>query len=307
MAYGYRNADHFKTAILFHCGGLNLHPASPTGEDVARVRHHQGAQPARHGPPPRLCKQARALRVALLGPSHFAPLRGIAVSGADGWLTPLGTVPVDGGLRTTAVSAGAVVDDMPHARDHALEVQLPFLQQRAGEELSVLPAAVGGPEDETAAVVEALSPEALIVVSTDLSHFHDYATARRLDRRTADAVVALDVTAIRDSDACGADALRALLVHAQRAGWRCVELELPHLGRRRRGQRARRRLRRLRAHRFVGCPARATRAAVRARRRGSGVRSECAQARTTSTAVSGPVRQAAWTASGRLPARVRTQ
>jgi MEMO1 family protein len=173
-----------------------------------------------------LAPEKRAFRVALLGPSHFAPLRGIAVSGADGWLTPLGTVAVDGGLRTTALAAGAVVDDKPHARDHALEVELPFLQQRAGEELRVLPAAVGGPGHETAAVVEALSPDALIVVSTDLSHFHDDATARRLDRRTADAVVALDADAIRDSDACGADALRALLVHARRAGWRCAELEL---------------------------------------------------------------------------------
>jgi len=71
-----------------------------------------------------------------------------------------------------------------------------------------------------------LSPDALIVVSTDLSHFHDPATARRLDRRTADAVVALDAGAIRDSDAWGADALRALLVHARQAGWRCAELEL---------------------------------------------------------------------------------
>jgi AmmeMemoRadiSam system protein B len=169
---------------------------------------------------------ARTLRVALLGPSHFTPLRGIAVSGADGWLTPLGTVPVDRGLRTTAVTAGAVVDDEPHARDHALEVELPFLQ-RAGGEVRVLPAAVGGPlAEEAAVVVEALSAEALIVVSTDLSHFHDDGTARRLDRRTADAVVTLDAGAIRDSDACGADALRALLMHARQAGWRCAELEL---------------------------------------------------------------------------------
>jgi MEMO1 family protein len=170
--------------------------------------------------------QARTLRIALLGPSHFMPLRGVAVSAAESWLTPLGRVLVDGGLRTIAVMAGAVVDDEPHARDHALEVEVPFLQQRAGEELRVLPAAVGGPVDEAAAVVEALSPDALIVVSTDLSHFHDDATARRLDRRTADAVVALDAGAIRDSDACGADALRALLLHAGRVGWRCAELEL---------------------------------------------------------------------------------
>jgi MEMO1 family protein len=169
---------------------------------------------------------ARTLRIALLGPSHFMPLLGVAVTSADSWLTPLGTVPVDSGLRTIAVRAAAVVDDEPHARDHALEVELPFLQQRVGEELRVLPAAVGGPVQQAAAVVGALSSEALIVVSTDLSHFHDDATARRLDRRTANSVIALDAGAIRDSDACGADALRALLVHAGRAGWRCTELEL---------------------------------------------------------------------------------
>ncbi len=170
--------------------------------------------------------QARALRVALLGPSHFTSLRGIAVSGADGWRTPLGTVPVDGGLRATAVTAGAVVNDEPHARDHALEVELPFLQRRAGEGLRVLPVAIGGAAEEAAAVVTALSTDALIVVSTDLSHYHDDATARRLDRRTADAVVALDASAITASDACGADALRSLLVHARRAGWLCARLDL---------------------------------------------------------------------------------
>jgi AmmeMemoRadiSam system protein B len=166
------------------------------------------------------------LRAALLGPSHFVPLRGAAVSGADGWGTPLGVVPVDEDLRATAVAAGAFVDDEPHVADHALEVELPFLQQRAGDGLAVLPVAIGGAADELAAVVAALAGEALIVVSTDLSHYHDDVTARRLDRRTADAVVALDAHAITTSDACGADALRALLVAAGRAGWACTELQL---------------------------------------------------------------------------------
>jgi hypothetical protein len=165
-------------------------------------------------------------RVALFGPSHFTPLRGVSVSGAAGWRTPLGTVPVDDELRLTALAAGAVVDDAPHARDHALEVELPFLQQTVGDALAVLPAAVGGDGDETAAVVAALSADALIVVSTDLSHFHDDATARRLDRQTADAVLALDASAITDSDACGADALRGLLAHAARVGWSCTQLDL---------------------------------------------------------------------------------
>jgi AmmeMemoRadiSam system protein B len=163
---------------------------------------------------------------ALLGPSHFAPLRGLAVSGADAWRTPLGTVPVDGGLRAAAVAAGAVVDDGPHARDHAVEVLLPFLQHRFGEGLQVLPVSVGGATPEAAAVVAALAAQARLVVSTDLSHYHDDATARRLDRRTAAAVVALDADAIGAGDACGADALRAVLAHARGAGWRCAELDL---------------------------------------------------------------------------------
>jgi AmmeMemoRadiSam system protein B len=172
-------------------------------------------------PPP-----AAGLRVALLGPSHFRPLRGVAVSGADAWETPLGTVPVDRRLRATAVAAGAVVDDEPHARDHALEVELPFLQQCVGEGLRVLPAAIGGDPEETVAVIEALAADALIVVSTDLSHYHDDATARMLDRRTADAVAALDARAITARDACGADALRCLLAHGRRAGWLCTRLDL---------------------------------------------------------------------------------
>jgi AmmeMemoRadiSam system protein B len=165
-------------------------------------------------------------RVALLGPSHFSPLRRVAVSGASAWQTPLGTVPVDGDLKAAAVSAGAVVDDAPHENDHALEVELPFLQRRLGEGLRVVPVAIGRSPDERAAVIAAIGANALIVVSTDLSHYHDDATARRRDRRTADAVLALDADAIGDDDACGADALRGLLAHADRMGWTCTQLDL---------------------------------------------------------------------------------
>jgi AmmeMemoRadiSam system protein B len=170
--------------------------------------------------------QAGGLRAALLGPSHFSPLHRVAVSGAAAWQTPLGTVPVDGDLKAVAVAAGAVVDDEPHAQDHALEVELPFLQRRLGEGLRVLPVAIGRAPEERAAVIAAISADALIVVSTDLSHYHDDATARRLDRRTAEAVLALDADAIGDYDACGADALRGLVAHAGRAGWVGTELDL---------------------------------------------------------------------------------
>lgn len=165
-------------------------------------------------------------RVALLGPSHFVPLRGVAVSGARAWRTPLGVVPVDPELRSNAVAAGAVVDDGPHVHDHALEVELPFLQRRVGDTLGILPAAVGAGLEATASVVAALAPDALIVVSSDLSHYLDDATARTVDRRTAQAVVDLDDEAIGDRDACGAHALRGLLAHARRAGWTCTLIDL---------------------------------------------------------------------------------
>jgi len=160
-------------------------------------------------------------RVVLLGPSHFFPLLGAAVTGADAWRTPLGDVMVDRDLRTAAVAAGALVDDEPHRADHALEVQLPFLQRRTAGRLTILPVAFG---DDAAAVLSAL--DALVVVSTDLSHYHDDATARRLDRRTADAVLALDAEAVSDRNACGAAALRVLLRHARGEGWTPTLLDL---------------------------------------------------------------------------------
>lgn len=155
-------------------------------------------------------------RVALLGPAHFVPLRGTAVPRADAWRTPLGALGIDAELRAIAVDTGAVVDDAPHEPEHALEVQLPFLQRVLGEP-AILPIAVGlaqpGP---VADLVAALLPHALVVVSTDLSHYHEQRTAERLDRRTADAVLARDADAIGPEDACGSYALRGLVELARR-------------------------------------------------------------------------------------------
>ncbi|MGZ8627054.1 MAG: AmmeMemoRadiSam system protein B [Actinomycetota bacterium] len=158
-------------------------------------------------------------RVALLGPAHFVPLHGSAVPGADTWRTPLGPVRIDPDLRRIAVEAGAVVDDRPHEPEHSLEVQLPFLARALGREPMILPIAVG--VAETAAVADliaALPPHTLVVVSTDLSHYQDQATAERLDRRTAEAVLAREPGAIGTEDACGSYALRGLVELTRRDG-----------------------------------------------------------------------------------------
>ncbi len=157
----------------------------------------------------------RRAKVVLLGPSHFVPLDGLAVSGADAWATPLGKVPVAADLREFALAAGAVVDDAPHVRDHALEVELPFLQRACPEELEILPVAVGRTRPEDVAALMAAF-DALVVVSTDLSHYLDHKTAKEIDGQTAEAVVRRDLGGIGDSAACGVFALRGLVEHARR-------------------------------------------------------------------------------------------
>jgi MEMO1 family protein len=158
-------------------------------------------------------------RVVAFGPVHYVPVRGAAVPAAGAWATPLGEVSIDPLLRERAVAGGAAVDDRPHAREHALEVQLPFLQRVLGEGFTFLPVAVSElSAGETADLIGAFFGEAgtLVVVSTDLSHYHDLATARRLDRRTADTVVARVPSALSGEDACGFYPLRGLVELARR-------------------------------------------------------------------------------------------
>jgi AmmeMemoRadiSam system protein B len=163
-----------------------------------------------------LLRGSEVRRVAILGPAHFVPLRACAVPASDRWETPLGEVEIDAELRAVT---GVAVDEVPFEPEHSLEVQLPFLQRVLPTGFSVLPVAVGACSPvEVADVIGRLAPDVFVVVSTDLSHYHDDGTAKRLDRRTADAVLALDPEAIGPEDACGAFALGGLVEHALRRG-----------------------------------------------------------------------------------------
>lgn len=160
--------------------------------------------------------------VVLLGPNHTVALRAMAVSTADHWRTPLGSVPVAQGLRELVAGvAGVVLDDRPHVAEHAIEVHLPFLQRVLPPGFELLPVVVGHcPPDAVADLLDLVwgGPETLIVVSTDLSHFHDHATAESLDHATAGAIVGLDVAEVSSDRACGAHPVRGLLVAAARHG-----------------------------------------------------------------------------------------
>lgn len=175
-------------------------------------------------------RAAEIRRVVLLGPPHLVPVRGAAVPAADAWATPLGVVPVAGDLRVAALGAGAVADDLPHAREHSLEVQLPFLQRLLRHEFSMLPVAVGEmPTRAAADLVAALwgAADTLVVVSTDLSHYLDEAAARVSDRATSEAVLRLRPELIGARAACGYRALRGFVEHARRTG---LAIELLALG-----------------------------------------------------------------------------
>jgi AmmeMemoRadiSam system protein B len=174
---------------------------------------------------------ARVRRVVLLGPAHRAHVRGLALPGVAAFETPMGPIPIDESAVAAITGLPQVVtSSAAHAREHSLEVQLPFLQRvfkRAASsasrawppELAVLPLAVGeASADEVAAVLERVwgGPETRIVVSSDLSHFLGYWDARRADRETAQHIT--DLEPVDPSRACGARPLNGLLALARRRG-----------------------------------------------------------------------------------------
>ena len=157
-------------------------------------------------------------RVVLLGPVHRVPVRGLAVPSADAFATPAGEVSVDReALNEVRDLPQVVTSDAAHALEHSLEVQLPFLQTVLGD-FRLVPFAVGTASvDEVAQVVERLwgGGETLIVVSTDLSHYHAYEEARRIDAVTLASIAGL-ASDLDHQQACGATPLNGMLAAARR-------------------------------------------------------------------------------------------
>ncbi len=160
-------------------------------------------------------------RVVVLGPAHTVALEAMAVPASRTWVTPLGEIEIDAEpVRASLACPRVVADDRPHWREHAIEVQLPFLQHLLPG-FRLLPVVVGWvPTHDVVGLLDAVwgGEETLVVISTDLSHYHDHATATRLDQRTAAAIVAADGAAVGPEDACGAYPLRGLLARAARNG-----------------------------------------------------------------------------------------
>jgi AmmeMemoRadiSam system protein B len=162
---------------------------------------------------------ATITRVVLLGPSHRVPFQGLAASGAAAFETPLGLVPLDAGGVAAALAFPSVqVLDAAHAPEHSLEVHLPFLQVVL-DRFTLVPLLVGGSTpEEVGVVLQALwgGPETLIVVSSDLSHYHEYAEAQRIDAETAGRIERGELERLTGQRACGFLPVGGLLNNARR-------------------------------------------------------------------------------------------
>jgi len=172
-------------------------------------------------------------RVILLGPSHRVPLSGLAASSMTSFATPLGNIPVDKEAIDELLTLPQVsVFEPAHSKEHCLEVQLPFLQTVL-DEFTLIPLVVGeATPEQVGEVLEKLwgGKETLIVISSDLSHYHDYETAQQMDKLTSKAIEKLRSEEISYKQACGYFPIQGLLHVARKLGMQAKTIDLRNSG-----------------------------------------------------------------------------
>ncbi|MEE2648651.1 MAG: AmmeMemoRadiSam system protein B [Acidobacteriota bacterium] len=171
-------------------------------------------------------------RVVVIGPSHFVPFSGVALPEAEVFETPLGKIPVDIAAIDRIRNIDPIVTwDEPHRREHGIEVELPFLQTVLGD-FGLVPLVTGhSTAEQVAKIIDALwCDRTIVVVSSDLSHFHNYDTAVRLDAETADAVVNGRPQDLDERSACGHLAIQGLMIAAERLGRSITLIDLRNSG-----------------------------------------------------------------------------
>jgi AmmeMemoRadiSam system protein B len=173
-------------------------------------------------------------KVMLIGPSHHAYFNGAAVSTADCWRTPTGDVQVNRITQMLAKKHYPHLVDLPEAfeKEHSLEVQVPFLQEVLAD-FSIIPILVSAmdPEKLAAILKEYLDDETIIVVSSDLSHYHSYDEAKMLDATTNKAILDLDLKTLdKKGEACGKTPIMTLIHLAKMKGWKAELIDYKNSG-----------------------------------------------------------------------------
>lgn len=156
----------------------------------------------------------------LMGPAHRVPLSGLAVPSSTMFATPMGNYPLATDLIKQLVATGfAIYDDNTHLNEHSLEVQIPFLQH-LGVETPLIPVVVGWSSPRSVAkVIEFVASRSntLVMVSSDLSHFHTYPEAKKIDQQTTDRILNMEAD-IQPEEACGCTAINGLLYWLKESG-----------------------------------------------------------------------------------------
>lgn len=172
-------------------------------------------------------------RVILLGPCHRVAVSGLALSSADVFTTPLGPVKLDKEAEADILKLPQVsVMDATHEQEHSLEVHLPFLQTVL-DTFKLVPLVVGDTTpQQVAEVLDVLwgGPETLVVISSDLSHYLDYESARQRDSNTTRAIETLDYESLDYNDACGRGPIAGLLYLAQHKGLQVKAIDVRNSG-----------------------------------------------------------------------------
>jgi AmmeMemoRadiSam system protein B len=204
-----------KAMIVPHAGYVYSGPIAASAYARLRNREHE------------------ITRVVLLGPAHRVGFYGVAASSADYFETPLGRIPLDREAIDRVVGRSEVfVFDQAHQQEHSLEVHLPFLQATLGD-FKLIPLVVGsGTGEEVVRVIDDLwgGDETLVVVSSDLSHYHDYKTAHDMDTLTTRAIEALEPAKIRPEQACGRLPIQGLLTALRARKMHCTNIDLRNSG-----------------------------------------------------------------------------
>ncbi|MDJ0928942.1 MAG: AmmeMemoRadiSam system protein B [Gammaproteobacteria bacterium] len=174
----------------------------------------------------------RIRRVVMLGPAHRVWLDGLALPAADAFSTPLGDVPIDAEVRDQIRDMdGVSVSEDAHYQEHCLEVQLPFLQVVL-DDFELVPMVVGNCSAEVvAAVIDQVwdGPETLVIISSDLSHYHSYVAAEQIDARTSHRICD-KATDLLGEEACGAAAINGLMACAHCRDLSVEEVDLRNSG-----------------------------------------------------------------------------
>ena len=172
-------------------------------------------------------------QVVLLGPSHRVALHGVATPDAEYFETPLGKIKINSTLCHKIEQLGFVSSsNLAHQEEHSLEVHLPFLQTVLSD-FELTPLVVGdcNPNDVALLLEQVWGDEqTLIVISSDLSHYHNYETALRLDKQTSKLIEQLQPEKIFSENACGKNPLNGLLTLAKTKQLKINQLDLRNSG-----------------------------------------------------------------------------